>query len=144
MIIHVHADKFIGQVCIQIARVRHRMFHRYVTMCQTIIDALADDGRKFSPDFERDISSNDITAERQRQSGFALPPLAKIDNFSKTRASIGELTLVDDQTGLGPAVVHGVKNLIERHNYVLEFSKIELQREKSARHSPWHRDHTTA
>ena len=76
----------------------------------------------------RNIFTQDIAAQRQRQTGFAFPPLAKIDNLLKTRMRIGQLSFVNDQTRIGAPVFHGVENLIELNDNVFEIPQIKLQR----------------
>src|SRR6266487_3800204 len=94
--VHVHADEFAGEFCVHAARIGKRMAHCLVSMCQTVIDAFANNFAQIAPDGWRNIFAHDIAAKRQRQTSLLLPPLAKIYNLLKTGLRISELALVND------------------------------------------------
>src|SRR4029077_15486693 len=94
--IHIHTDEFAGELTAHAARVGKRMSHRLVSMCQTVIDAFANNFAEIAAHCWRNIFAHNIATKRQRQAGFALPPLAKIDNLLKTGLRISELPLVND------------------------------------------------
>ena len=55
-----------------------------------------------------------------------------------------KLAFVNDESNFGNAVFHGGKNLVERHDDVIEFlrrfAEPELQRQKRAGHGAGHGD----
>ena len=89
----------------------------------------------------RDIFAQHISTERQRQSGFAFPPFAKIDNLRKTEARVSELPFVNDETGTRLVIFDGVEDLIKRDDDVLEIAEIKLQGKIGAGHSTRHRNY---
>src|SRR5438105_15849144 len=80
-LIHVHTDEFPSLVNIHVSRVRKRMPHRFIPVCQTVIDAFANNFAELTTDRRWNILAHDISAERQRQTSLLFPPLAKIDDF---------------------------------------------------------------
>src|SRR5207244_1757084 len=61
--IHVHANKFIGELTADVARVGKRMAHCIVSMRQSVIDAFADDFAEIVPDCRRNIFAHYIAAK---------------------------------------------------------------------------------
>ena len=51
---------------------------------------------------------------------------------------------MNDETDIGAPVFYHIKDLIERHDNVIEFSEEKLKREERTRHLARHRDHTAA
>src|SRR5262249_30669956 len=94
--IYVHADKLVGELCTHVARVSKRMTHGVISMRQAVIDTLANDFAEIVPDWWRDIFADHIGTKRQRQAGFALPPLSEIHNLLKTGLRVGQLPFVYD------------------------------------------------
>ena len=82
----------------------------------------------------RDVFAQDITTERQGQTGLALPPFSQIEDLGESRSAVGELALVNDQARRGCPAFHRLEDLIEWDNDVIESAEIELQREVCARH----------
>ena len=55
-------------------------------------------------------------AERDRQPGVGLPPVAEVDQRRQPVRAVGEPRLVDDQAGVDQAVAHRRHDLGERHD----------------------------
>ena len=120
------------------------MSHRLVSMCQTVIDAFANNFAQIAAHCWRNIFAHYIATKGQRQASFALPPLSEINHLLKTGLHVGELSLVNDQTRVSTTAFDCVKNLIERHDNVIKLPEEKLQRQKRACHLTGHRDHALA
>ena len=84
-----------------------------------------------------EITSDYISAERQRQPARALgPPFAHIDNLLQPFILIRELPLVNQQAGADLPSAYGVLNTAERHHDVVDVRAIDPQREKRRRQRP--------
>src|SRR5437588_11519487 len=114
------------------------MPHRFLAMGQAVIDAFADDREQVVLHWKRDVFAQNVSAQRQWQARLALPPFAEVDDLCESRALVSELALVNDQARIGFTAFHGLEDLIERHDDVLEVTEIELKREKRAGHCPRH------
>ena len=65
----------------------------------------------------------------------------KIKDAGEAFLLIGELTLVDDQAGVGVSRAHRLEDFVERNNDVIEIlSEKELGRQKRAGHAARHGD----
>ena len=64
-----------------------------------------------------------------RPAGALRPPLAEVDDLLQPLVLIRQLPFVDQQAGLGLAVEHGLLNLVERDDDVLEVRLVEPQRQ---------------
>ena len=88
---------------------------------------------------------NDIAPQRQRQTlVFAPPPHPQVLAHLQAFLLIGELALVDDEPDIGPPRAHRGKDLVERHDKVIELlrrlAQPQLQREEGAGHRARHGD----
>src|SRR5712691_11803810 len=117
------------------------MAHCLTAVGKAVVDALSHDLKEVVPHRMRDIFAQDISTERQRQSGFAFPPFAKIDNLGKTGARVSELPFMNDETGPRLVVSDSIEDLVKRDNDVLEIAEIKLQGEIGAGHSARHRNY---
>src|SRR5206468_7929855 len=138
--VHIHTDEFSSQLRVHVARIGKRMPHRVIPVRQPVVDAFANYFAQISTDRRRNILAHDISTKGQWQPGLLLPPLAKVDDFLKSRFLVGELSLVNDQPNVCLPCAHRVENLIEWHNDVIELPKKKLQREKCAGHRAGHSD----
>src|SRR6266550_7091036 len=116
--IHIHADEFHSQLRVHVARTRKRMPHRLLSVRQTVVDTFANDFAEIVAYRLWNILAHDISAKGQWQSGLLFPPLAKIDDFLKSRFLIGELSLVNDQPNVRSPGADRIENLVERHDNV--------------------------
>src|SRR5437879_3318374 len=98
-------------------------------MSQTEVDAFEHDLAKIMSNIRRDVFANNVSAERQWQSSFLFPPLAKIDNLLKTGLCVGQLAFMNNQARLRLSPVHGLEDLIKRSNDIFEIAEIKLQRQ---------------
>src|SRR6266487_3402391 len=120
------------------------MAHRFIPMRQTELDTFPDNLEKVALYCVWNILAQNIATERERQARFAFPPFPEIDNFLKTRPLVGELPFVNNQTRIGAPAFYRVKDLIERHDSVVNLSSKKLQRKKRTRHLARHCDYTAA
>src|SRR5262249_32032452 len=60
--IHVHSDEFAGELRVHIARVCERITDGFVSMCETVIDAFANDLADVASYRKRDIFPHHISA----------------------------------------------------------------------------------
>ena len=67
------------------------------TMGQAEFDALSQNRGQIMLNLARNVLTQNIATQRQRQSGPFFPPFAQIDNFSETGTRIRELTFVNDE-----------------------------------------------
>ena len=129
------------------------MSRAYCSACCTasgaVIQAELDAGRENVGNFpaRRQIKffMDDIAAERQRQPVVLLaPPDAEVFAHHQSFVLISQLAFVNDQADFGRAIFDGGKNLVERHDDVIEFlrrfAEPELQRQKRAGHGSGHGD----
>src|SRR5262249_15644259 len=118
--------EFPGQLRVHVARIGKRMPHRLLAVSQAVVDAFANNFAQISTDRRGNIHAHDISTKGHWQSGLLFPPLAKIDDFLKSRFLIGELSLVNDQSEVHSPGADRVENLIERHYNIIEFAEEEL------------------
>ena len=57
---------------------------------------------------------------------------------------VSELPFVNDQAGVSTPAPHRLKDLVERHDDVIEFTEIKFESQKRARHRTRHRNQTIA
>ena len=86
------------------------------------------------------IATGDVGPERQREAGLEQPPLAEVDHLLQALGLVGELTLVDQQPGVGLARLDRVEDLVERDDAVPEVAQDHPQDEERGRHLPGHGD----
>src|SRR6476646_8696967 len=60
--IHVHSDKLTGQLRVHVACVCERISDGFVPMCETIVDAFANDLAEVTADWWRDIFAHYVSA----------------------------------------------------------------------------------
>ena len=141
--VDIHADEFIGEVAAHVAGILQCVLHGFGTMIEAELDA----GRKRVGNFlarrKVEFFIDDIAAERQRQAViFLSPPNAQIFADDESFVFVGELAFVNDEADIGRAAFHGLKNLIERHDNVIEFlrrfAEPELQGKECAGHGSRH------
>ena len=103
---------------------------------QPVVDALAHDREQVALHIRRNVFSQNISAERQRQTRLALPPFAEVHDFREPCPGISELAFVNDKPRIRFAAFHRIEDLIERHDDVFEVTEVKLEREIRARHFP--------
>ncbi len=84
-IVDVHAHEPIGLGSIEIAAVLERIIERLVAMRQSVLDALVKQSVHVANDCGAEIFADTVGAERQRQIGLFVPPLAEIDDELQAR-----------------------------------------------------------
>ncbi len=135
-VIDVHADELVRERDVHSACVLHAVHHRRAAMLQAVGDALAEDVAQFVAHLGREVLADDVAAERERDAAArALPPFAKVENELEPLVGKGELALVDDETHVGLAGFHGIKDFVKGHHHVVEaLAEIKLGGEEGARH----------
>ena len=99
-IVHVHADEPVGLGAIQIAAILQSVVERFVAMLQAVRDAFLEQPVDVANGLGAQILAERVGAQRQRQAGFVVPPLAQIDDQLQTAIAVGQLPFVDDQPGI--------------------------------------------
>src|ERR1051325_2489273 len=80
-----------------------------------------------------EVATDDVPAHRQWQTVFLMPPLTEVKNFVQTLRLVKKLTLVNQQARIAGTVQHGVNDLVERHDFILEIRIEDSEGKKSTR-----------
>ena len=121
------------------------MFDGGHAVLQAKADTFTQNVGKLRANFRRDVFADDISSEREGKSGFGFPPGSQVADEVKSIPRIGQLPLVNDQTGVHDPRPHGFKNLVERHYHMPEIrAEIKLRCQKSARHFSRNRNRFSA
>src|SRR5436853_565896 len=100
-IVHVHAHKAIGFRAIESAAEAHRIADGLAAMLQTERDAVVQQQRQRRDVPRAEVAPDDVAAERKRQPARAIaPPFAEIDDLLQAFIRPGDLSFVDQQSGL--------------------------------------------
>src|SRR4029453_14037594 len=119
--IHIHSDKPIGSGLVEAAAELHRVFDCLGAMFQTVGDAVVQQSRQGMNRRRAEITTDDVAAQWQRQTGSAIgPPLAEIHDLLEALVGVGQLTLMNQEPGTELASADALLNLIERHDDVLD------------------------
>ena len=81
-----------------------------------------------------EIPAGDVHPERQRQTGLEQPPLAQVEHLVQSVLLVGELALVDHETGVGAPRRDLVEDPVERQLAVGELPEREAEGEERRRH----------
>ena len=90
-----------------------------------------------------EIAPHGDPAQRNRVAGFALPPLAQVDDARKAVALIREPALVDDDAGIHLPVADRRHDLVERHHTDVrlgEFGREQANEQRGGRQAAGNRD----
>ena len=82
-------------------------------------------------DFRAQRAANGVAAQRQHQAGGLAPPDAQIDNLVEPAAAVGELSLVNDQSGVVLSRQNLGNDLVERHDLGFDVRIEDLERQVS-------------
>ncbi len=74
-----------------------------------------------------------VASQRQRHSKLVFPPLAHIQNAVKTNFVVRQLRFVNDESGIGRAVLHALQNLVEWNDHGFEIGLEYFQGEVGGR-----------
>ena len=97
-------------------------------MCQAGGDARAQIPRHRVDEIVAQIATNDVAAERERQSSrFFEPPGTFVEPKLKAAILVRQLTFVNQQACVDLAAFHGLFDLIERHHYRIEVGLKETE-----------------
>ena len=69
-------------------------------MCQAVFDALLEQPLDVADRLRAQILAHRVRAQRQRQAGLLLPPVAQVDDQLQILVAVGELAFVNDQPGV--------------------------------------------
>ena len=120
-VVHVHPDKFVGEVAAHVASELQRVLHRLGAVIQTELNARGQNTGNFPAKFRRKFLVNDVSAQRQWQAIVLFaPPNAQIFANDKVFVFIRQLAFVDDKADVRPAGTNGLKNPVEGHDDVIE------------------------
>src|SRR6267378_856567 len=105
-LVDVHADEFVGELGIEVAGELHGIGECFVAMINCILDAVAQRLGNAGNRLGAKRSANRVSAERQGQAGYFLPPLAQIDDALQSRLAIRQLAFVNDESSFVLAFEH--------------------------------------
>ena len=93
---------------------------RVLAVGQAVLDALLEQPLDLADGFRAQILADGVGAQRQRQAGVLLPPVAQIDDELQVLLAERELPFVNDQPGVDRLAVvlaghDGRNDLVERH-----------------------------
>ncbi len=115
-LIHIHADKLVGQFRVHLACELHGVIQGFFAVFQSVSNAVADGFRDLAPELWSKHASNRIPTEWKRQSRLFLPPDAKINHAVQSFLRKEKLTLMNEQAGFDKIVLNGVDDLVEGHD----------------------------
>src|ERR1019366_3545687 len=138
-VIDIHADEFVREVAAHVAGVLQRVLHGLGAVIQAELDAGRERVGNLLADIRCKFFVNHIPAERQRQAVVLLaPPNAEVFAHDQSLVLISQLAFMNNEANFSHAIFYRRKNLVERHDDVIEFlrwfAEPELQRQKSAGH----------
>src|SRR5258705_748730 len=139
-VVHVHPDEGVGLAPIEAARVTHGVIQRALSVVQAIGDALAQVTRNFFLNLARHVLPYDVSAEGKRKPRLLEPPGFHVSNQMQAFILVGELTLVDQQSGFDIAGEDGLLDLVEWNDDRDEVGLEKSEREIRAGHHSRNRD----
>ena len=130
-LVHIHAHKAAGQARVQVTRKLHRVFQCLFAVVEGVLDRIAqrlgDDLVRFSA--ER--AADGVAAKRQHKAGSLAPPDAQVENLIESAGRVGELPLVDDESGIVLSRLNRGNDLIEGNGLGLDGRVEDFEREIS-------------
>jgi len=126
-LVDVHAHKLIGQRGVQVASELHGVGERLLAVVQGMLDAAAQRARGDPHGLFSQGTPNGIAAQGERKLRLLAPPLTKIERLDQAIIAIGELTFVDDESGIELACNDGGDDLVEGNSDGLHVGAEELQ-----------------
>src|SRR5215813_5771124 len=131
-VVDPHLDETISRLDRHVARELHRVVQSVLPVVHRKLNAAAEPTRNFTLKLRAEVALDRVAAHRQRQSGLLLPPRAEVNNLAQTALVIGQLTLVDQQPGVVIASDDLVNDLIEGNDAVIEFRRVQPERQVRA------------
>src|SRR5437762_3330045 len=126
-LVHVHADKLVGEFGFHVARELHGVFQRVFAMFKRVLDAFANRPGNQTANIRAKRFAHSVAAERKRHSCLFMPPDAEIQNFVQTHLWIEKLPFVNQQSCIDKFVPHGVKNFVKRHDDRFEIRLVKFE-----------------
>src|SRR5688572_22088043 len=133
-VVHVHPDESVGLTAVETASEAHRMVQRVLPVVESVRNAFTQMPRDFLLEVARHVLPNDVSAEGKRKPGLLQPPRSHIGDQVQALVLVGELALVDQQTGVDVARVYGLFDLVERDDDGDEVGLVEPESEICASH----------
>src|SRR5712691_2250698 len=118
-LVHVHANKLVGQSGIEVAGELHSVGKGLVAMIQSVLNAFAQSCGNSSHELVAEATTDGISSEGQRQPGYFLPPSSQINDALQARLCITQLAFVDDEPGFLLALQNLWNDLVEGHHVSL-------------------------
>ena len=114
--VHIHADELLRQRLFHVARKLHGIVQRFFAIVQRVLDAVAHQAAAFRLNVRIERAEQRVGAKGQRQIVRLFPPLAEIDNQVKAAFAVGQLRLMDDESGIDSVIFDCIRNLVEGHH----------------------------
>ena len=105
-----------------------------LAVIESVRDALAEMSRDFLLNVARHVLAYDVAAEWKWQTCFLEPPRTHVGDEVESLFLVGELTFVDQESGIDIAANDSLVDLIERNNDRDEIGLEQLEGEVGARH----------
>src|SRR5215469_13202516 len=125
--VDVHADELVGRRGIEVTGELHRVGQRFFAVLQTVLNALPQSLRYGGHQLWTKRAPDTVASKRKRQACHFLPPLAEIDDAMQAGFVVGELALVNDETGLVLPFQHLRNDLIEANNFGVDAGSEQLK-----------------
>jgi hypothetical protein len=111
-LVDVHADEAVGEVGLHAAGPLEGEADGLFAVVEGVVNGVEQDARE-SGEVVGKVASDGVAAEGQGEVAGGGPPDAEVFDEAQALLLVGELTLVDEEPGVGLALEHGVGDLVE-------------------------------
>ena len=112
-LVDVHADKAAGRSGVEFAGKLHGVFESLLAVIECVLDAVAQGLGDDLVLFSSERAADGVAAEGQHQAGGFLPPDAKIENLVEAADVVGELSFVNNESGVIGSGKNSGNDLVE-------------------------------
>src|SRR5687767_10450621 len=118
VVVDVHADELVRERFVHSPGERHGVSDAGGAVFESVANAFPEDDVDCGTISGGDVFANDISDERERETGFGFPPCTEVENKLEAVTRVGELAFVDDQADVGVTVGDELEDFIERNDGV--------------------------
>lgn len=129
--VHIHAHKLICLLGIETTSELMSISQSLLPMRESIANALLNQSRDSVNLLHSQISPDHIASQWQRQFRRLHPPLSQVQNLVQTINSIGQLSLMNDQSRINFSALNRGNDLIKRNDLVLKVRLKQFEGQKS-------------
>src|SRR5580704_17398217 len=97
------------------------MFDSSFSVFESVFDTFFENFGNLFLNVSRNIFPDHITAQRERKSGYRLPPQPKIERQFEPLSGVGYLAFVNNQSDVRLAGFHRVENFVKSNRHSLHF-----------------------